>query len=100
MSAKAIGLDPGPFAEALRRAHCAHAAAADPGHACVGRCVITRTGVELDCAACGGEVQDLAPSSFEARGARSVVEAIGMSWSSLTPEAQRLAVAALDRCAR
>jgi hypothetical protein len=90
-------LDPGPFAETLRRAHCAHGQAANPEHVCVGTCTIDRGGVRLECVACGSDSQPLAPSASEARGARAVVEAIGMDWSSLTPEAQRAAVNALGR---
>jgi hypothetical protein len=90
-----VGLNPAPFAEQLRRAHCAHASANDPEHACVGRCTITREGVELNCKLCGNGGESLTPSEGEARDARAVVEAIGMSWSSLTPEAKRAAVAAL-----
>lgn len=92
-----IGLPAAPFAEALRRAHCAHANAGDPGHACIGRCTIDRDGVKLDCKACGPGGEPLAPSEFEARVARAAIEAIGMSWTALTPEAQRAAVAACDR---
>lgn len=99
MVTRAIGLDPGPFAETLRRAHCAHARAADADHVCVGRCIITREGIELDCKSCGGDTQPIAPSSYEARGARAVIEAVGMSWSSLTPEAQRAAVTAIEEAA-
>lgn len=95
-----IGLAPGPFAEALRRAHCAALDAANPDHVCVGRCTITREGVELDCKRCGQASEPIAPTEIEARGARAVVEAIGMDWSSLTPEAQRAAVAALERSRR
>lgn len=92
-----IGLKPEPFAELLRRAHCAHARAADAGHVCIGRCTITRDGVELDCAACGSGGETLAPSEFEAREARAVVDAIGVRWESLTAEAQRAAVDALTK---
>lgn len=92
-----LGLAPELFAEQLRRAHCAHMRAAELDHACVGRCTITREGVQLDCSACGGEVQPLAPVGMAARAARDVVEAVGLSWSSLTPEAQRAAVAAIER---
>lgn len=92
-----IGLAPELFAEQLRRAHCAHAQAADPSHACIGRCTITRDGVTLDCRACGGDVQPLAPVGQLAQAARAVVEAVGLSWSSLTPEAQRAAMMALER---
>lgn len=95
-----IGIAPGPFAEQLRRAHCAHAKAGDPEHACIGRCTITREGIELDCKACGGDVQLLAPDKYEAAAARVVIEAVGMSWSSLTPDAQRAAVVALERVRR
>lgn len=92
-----IGLAPGPFAEQLRRAHCAHAASQDPGHVCIGRCTITREGVTLDCAACGQGGELLAPSDGEAADARSVVEAAGVRWLSLSPEAQRAAVEAFER---
>lgn len=100
MTRPSIGLAPGPFAESLRRAHCAHAAAGNPEHVCVGRCTITREGVDLDCKLCGKGGESLAPTETEARGARAVVEAIGMDWSSLTPEAQRAAVTALERSRR
>lgn len=95
-----IGLLPGPFAETLRRAHCAHSAAGEPTHVCVGRCTITRDKVELDCKLCGSDHQSLGPSVIEAMPARAVVEAVGMSWDSLTPEAQRAAVSALERARR
>ncbi len=90
-----LGINPGPFAETLRRAHCAHSQAADADHVCIGRCTITREGVELDCKACGSQNEPLSPTDSESRGARAVVEAIGMSWSSLTPEAKRAAMKAL-----
>jgi len=90
-----VGLAPEPFAEALRRAHCAHCLASTPDHVCVGKVTIDRDGVDLECNACGDQREPLAPSSPESRDARAVVEAIGMSWSSLTPEVQRAAVAAL-----
>ena len=92
-----IGLPPGPFAEQLRLAHCAHDKAGDPSHACIGRCTITRDGIELECKACGGDIQPLAPDRAESAAARAVVEAVGLSWSSLTPEAQRAAVSTLNR---
>lgn len=94
---KPIGLAPGPFAEILRRSHCAHQRVDEPNHVCIGRCTITREGVQLDCAACGAGGDQLAPTERESRYARTVVEAIGMSWSSLTPEIQHAAVSALDR---
>lgn len=90
-----IGLSPEPFAETLRRAHCAHANASFAHHVCVGTCIISRDGVKLECKPCGNGGESLAPSEAEARPARAVVEAIGLSWASLTPEAQRAAVAAL-----
>lgn len=92
-----LGLSPGPFAEQLRRAHCAHADAEHPGHVCIGRCTITREGVTLDCTACGSGGESLAPRPREAEDARAVVEAAGLQWSALSPEAQRAAVSALDR---
>lgn len=91
-----IGLAPEPFAEMLRRAHCAHAAAQDPGHACVGTCTISREGVKLDCKPCGAGEEPLAPHETEAADARAVIEAAGMTWTSLTPEARRAAVDVLN----
>lgn len=95
-----IGLAPEPFAESLRRAHCSHANAGNPDHACIGRLTVTRDGIDLDCKSCGAGTEPLAPTAHEARGARAVVEAIGMDWTSLTPEAQRAAVSALDQVKR
>lgn len=94
---RSLGLAPEQFAEQLRRAHCAHSDGADPGHVCVGTCTITRSGVTLDCKICGGDVQPLAPVGHLAHVARSVIEAAGMTWSLLTPEAQRAAVAVLEK---
>lgn len=88
----AAGLAPAPFAESLRRAHCAHERAADREHICVGECTITRSGVRLECVPCGNGSELLAPAGAEAEGARSVLEAAGVRWMSLTPEAQRDAV--------
>lgn len=96
MSGPSLGL----FAETLRRAHCAHARSGEPDHACVGRVTVERSGTTFDCRACGPGAEPLAPTEFEARRARAVVEAVGLSWSSLTPEAQSRAVAALERASR
>jgi hypothetical protein len=90
-----LGLDPDTFAQELRRAHCAHEDAGKEHHACVGVCVIERDGVTLTCPACGNG--DHLLTEYESKLARSVMEAAGVRWSSLAPEAQRAAVEASKR---
>jgi hypothetical protein len=92
-----LGLDPNTFAQELRKAHCAHANAGEEHHVCIGTCVIDRDGVQLTCEACGSGDHPLAPQKPEIEPARSVLEAAGISWSSLTPEAQWAAVNAARR---
>lgn len=93
----AQGLELAKFAQTLRVAHCSHGQAGEENHVCIGKCTITRDGVQLDCKACGDDKQPIAPPPVEAKQARAVVEAVGLSWSSLTPEAQRAACEAAKR---
>lgn len=86
------GIDPGPFAQTLRRAHCSHEKAGDPEHICVGICTIKRDGVFLDCTACGSGSEPLAPQDYENTATKAIMEAAGIRWSALTPESQRAAV--------
>jgi hypothetical protein len=87
-----LGLDPDCFAQQLRLAHCAHAHAGQADHVCVGECQITREGIELTCAACGDGAEPLVPIDVEP--AKSIIEAAGINWSSLSLQAQRAAVGA------
>jgi hypothetical protein len=90
-----LGLDPDTFAQQLRRAHCAHNDADKDHHVCIGVCVIEREGVSLMCEACGNGNHLLTES--ESKFARSIIEAAGIQWRSLAPEAQRAAVEVAKR---
>lgn len=91
-----LGLDPDAFAQQLRRAHCAHDAAKDDDHVCVGTCTITRDGVALDCKLCGPGGELLDPPSYKSIAVRQIFAAVGIDWTSLTLEARRAAVAAYE----
>lgn len=91
---RAQGLQLADFAQTLRRAHCSHADAGEEHHRCIGKCTITNDGVQLDCKACGNDSQPIAPTPHEAKAARAVVEAAGLAWECLTPQAQSAACAA------
>lgn len=95
MSARPIDLD--AFAQSLRVSHCAKGS--DATHPCVGTCTITAKGVELACALCGGDKQPIAPVETlpATSAARAVVTAAGLDWKSLSDEAKRYAVAALEQ---
>lgn len=85
------------LAQELRRAHCSHKDAGAEEHVCVGECTIKRDGVHLDCKLCGKGEELIAPFEFESVAVRAIFAAVGIEWKSLTPEAQRAAVAAYQR---
>ncbi len=102
---KTLHLARGPsngIEDAVRKGHCAHAAAADPSHRCVGTCSITPTGTELSCTLCGGESISHMPSYPESvrQHAENVLRAAGMRFDVLAADTQArvLAAASEDLC--
>lgn len=90
----AIGLDLERFAQELRRSHCSHGDAGKPTHVCIGACTIRRDGVILECSACGNGQEMISPTEWYAGPLRVIFGAAGISWDSLSPEAQRAAAEA------
>lgn len=75
------------FAQAFRRSHCARDG---HEHECVGTCTIAPGEVTLSCRLCGDD--RTSPCDLVNRqgreNARRVLEAAGIHWSSLSPDAQ------------
>ena len=88
--------------QALRESHCARPE--DATHGCVGVVTIDHRGLSLSCRLCGdaGSGHGLPPQGLAAAAeiARAVVEAAGVRWESLSPDAQLAAAerARDDRC--
>ena len=59
-----------PVEQAIRRSHCAHADRDDAKHQCVGTCLITPSGVTLDCRACGKAIMNENVDGFWQYGVR------------------------------
>lgn len=90
--------DMSEVAQAVRRSHCSHEERGQPGHQCVGVCKIGPRGVELECGTCGNDTHDRAPDRAPATVlAREILEAAGLQWDALSPDAQARAVAVARR---
>lgn len=78
------------MAQALRRGHCSRG---EEDHACVGKCTITQTGIELDCTLCGKGEHEIARDVASFAGAKlhaiRILDAAGVEYDKLSAETQR-----------